>query len=487
MIPKILHQIWIGPLPPPMKMMNTWKEKNPDFEYIFWNETEMSVRNMTFRCQKQIDDMPEYNGKADIMRWEILNKYGGYFVDADSICIEPFDDYFINKLGFATFENETVRKDLIATGTMGFIPNHHLCEDIIEWILSEDAVELLQKARAWVSVGPGLLTRFLQTGKYPDFTVYPSYCFLPTHFTGNYYTGHKKVYAYQAWGTANESYDKMDKIELPPYLREPKFWVSVLIPSYNTKPLYIKECLESIRQQKGHFGIELVWINDGSSSEYSAYLEEELNVFIKRSRFCKMIYHVNPENRGVAHSLNLGVSLCSNELIFRMDSDDIMLPDRIVKQIEFMKKNRDCVICGTNMQLFTNDDPNNIRKKTLLDDTFHVISLNWQDFLRSRPTWFMNHPTLCFRRSAVLAVGNYLDRGKDFILEDYELELKLMYKFGKINNLGDTLLYYRVHPDQITYKKDSETAEFSKKRAQIVDDILNPRPTEQEMDYFDDW
>jgi hypothetical protein len=365
--------------------MNTWKEKNPDFEYIFWNETEISLRNMSFRCQKQIDDMPEYNGKADIMRWEILNKYGGYFVDADSICIEQFDDYFINKLGFATFENETVRKDLIATGTMGFIPNHHLCEDIIEWILSEDAVELLQKARAWASVGPGLLTRFLKTGKYPDFTVYPSHCFLPIHFSGHYYTGHKKVYAYQAWGTANESYDKMDTVVLPTHLREPRFWVSVLIPSYNTKRIYIKECLESIRQQKGHFGIELVWVNDGSSAEYTAYLEEELNMFIKQSRFCKLVYHVIPENRGIAHSLKTGVSLCSHELIFRMDSDDIMLPDRILKQIEFMKKNRDCVVCGTNMQLFTNDDPNNIRKKTLLDDTFHVISLNWQDFLKSKP------------------------------------------------------------------------------------------------------
>lgn len=487
MIPKILHQIWIGPLSPPTKMMNTWKDKNPEFEYIFWNETEIDLRNMTFRCQKQIDDMPEYNGKADIMRWEILNKYGGYFVDADSICIESFDDYFINRLGFATFENETVRKGLIATGTMGFISNHHLCEDIIEWILCEDAVEILKQARAWAAVGPGLLTRFLQTGKYPDFTVYPSYCFLPIHFTGNYYSGHKKVYAYQAWGTANDSYNKMDNIELPTHLREPKFWVSVLIPSYNTKQFYINECLESIRQQKGHFGIELVWVNDGSSAEYTSYLEEELNAFIKQTRFCKLVYRVIPENKGVAHSLNLGVTLCSNELIFRMDSDDIMLPDRMIKQIEFMKKNRDCVLCGTNMQFFMNDEPSNIRTKTLLDDTFHVISLNWQEFLRSKPTWFMNHPTLCFRRSAVLAVGNYLDRGKDFILEDYELELKLMHKFGTINNLGDTLLYYRIHPDQITYKKDSETAEFSEQRAQIIDEIINPRPTEQEMDYFDDW
>lgn len=486
MIPKILHQLWIGPLPPPTKMMTTWKEKHPDFEYIYWNEEEIISREMTFRCQKQIDEMPEYNGKADIMRWEILYKYGGYFVDADSICIESFDDYFLNKLGFATFENESVRKELIATGTMGFIPKHHLCGDIIEWILSEEAEELLTQARAWASVGPGLLTRFLKTGKYPDFTVYPSHCFLPIHFTGVIYSGHKKVYAYQAWGTANESYDKMDTFELPSHLKEPRFWISLLITSYNTKQFYIKECLESIKQQRGHFGIELVWINDGSSPEYTALLEDELNLFVKQTRFCKLVYHTVGENRGIAHCLNLGVNMCSNELIFRMDSDDIMLPDRIMKQIEYMKKNRDCVVCGTNMQLFTNGDPANMKKKELLDETFHVITMNWQDFLKLRPTWFMNHPTLCFRRSAVLAVGNYVDRGKDFLLEDYELELKLMHKFGSIYNLGDTLLYYRIHPGQITYNKNSDSPEYEKQRKQIIDEILNPPQTQQE-DFFDDW
>jgi glycosyltransferase involved in cell wall biosynthesis len=487
MIPKILHQIWIGPLDPPIKLMNTWKEKNPDFEYIFWNEDEIKRRNMIFRCQKQIDEMPEYNGKADIMRWEILHHFGGYFVDADSICIEPFDEFFINRLGFATYENESIRKNLISTGTMGFIPKHHLCKDIIEWILSADAEQLLREARAWASVGPGLLTKFLDTGNYSDFSIYPSHTFLPIHFTGVSYNGHKKVYAYQAWGTANETCNKLNTIDIPPQLREPRFWVSVLIPSYNTDPLYIKECLESIRQQKGYFGIELVWINDGSTSEYTCYLEEALNLFIKQSRFCKLVYHKNDENKGIAYSLNIGVNMCSNELIFRMDSDDIMLPDRIMKQIEYMKKNRDCVICGTNMNLFSNDNQNNKTQKTLLDETFHIITLNWQDFLKSRPTWFMNHPTLCFRKSAVISVGNYNDRGKTFALEDYELELKLMHKYGSVHNLGDILLYYRIHPNQITYQKDMDSAENMEHRKQIINEIVNPQPVQNPNDFFDDW
>ena len=54
---------------PPTQLMKTWKEKNPQLEYIFWNEKEIKDRNITFKCQKQIDMISEINGKADIIRW----------------------------------------------------------------------------------------------------------------------------------------------------------------------------------------------------------------------------------------------------------------------------------------------------------------------------------------------------------------------------------------------------------------------------------
>jgi len=73
-IPRILHQLWIGDKPRPTNLLETWKEKHLPlgFEYILWTESEIVSRGMTFRCQKQIDEMGEINGKADIMRWEIL-------------------------------------------------------------------------------------------------------------------------------------------------------------------------------------------------------------------------------------------------------------------------------------------------------------------------------------------------------------------------------------------------------------------------------
>ena len=99
-IPKIIHQLWIGHKPAPINLMNTWKEKHPDFEYIYWNEEEFVKRDFKFKCQDKIDEIEEINGKADIMRWEILYKFGGVFLDADSICIEPFDHELLNKKCF---------------------------------------------------------------------------------------------------------------------------------------------------------------------------------------------------------------------------------------------------------------------------------------------------------------------------------------------------------------------------------------------------
>ena len=157
-IPKIIHQIWIGPKPMPSKFMETWKIKNPDYEYICWTEEKIKELNFTFRCQKIIDIVDLYHGKADIMRLEILYKYGGIYLDADSICIEPLGDYFLKNKAFATYENEIKRGDLVANGNMGFVPNYSLCDDAINYILDEQNLNYILTNPPWVALGPGLLT-----------------------------------------------------------------------------------------------------------------------------------------------------------------------------------------------------------------------------------------------------------------------------------------------------------------------------------------
>lgn len=469
-IPKIIHQLWIGPKPRPSNFMKTWEEKHPDFEYILWSEEELKKRQFPLRCINKINEIEEINGKADIIRWEILYHYGGLFVDADSLCIEPFD-YLIEKgSSFVGYENETARPGLVATGTMAFTKNHPLCYDAVDWILRNPVSQKLARQMAWQTVGPGLLTRMLQSGKFKDIIIFPSYYFLPEHPTGIKYNGHSKVYTYQEWGSTKRNYDIMNTIELADVYKDPKEWVSVLVSSYNTNHTYICECLESIIQQNGHFGIELVWINDGSNDLSTKLLEKTLKVFENRARFIKIVYKKWEKNMGLVYGLYEGIKICNNELIIRMDSDDIMVSDRIIKQIQFMKDNSDCIICGSNVTYMKSIN----NKKISCGNTNHKYLLTWDEFKNKPISWISNHPTLCMKKSAVLDVGNYNIENK-LPCEDFELELKLLKKFGKIYNIQENLLYYRLHDDQLTANGNCSKPEVVNFRNRFIEEMINEK------------
>ena len=337
-IPKIIHQLWIGTKPRPTIMMNTWKKKNPDFEYIAWSEKELEKRNFKLQCTKQIENIKEMCGKADIIRWEILYHYGGVFLDADSICIEPLDNHLMEKKSFCAYENEECRGNLVAVGTMAFPKNHPLCLAAIKWILDENNFQSIKTKRAWITTGPTLLTKLLETSKYKDVTIFPSYYFLPIHHTNRTYNGHGKVYAFQEWGSTKQSYDDIKSIKLPDCLKPPKQSVSIIICSYNTKNSHLKQSLESIANQQGHFSIELVWVNNGSNKETTKYLEMLLDKFNTTTRFCTIKYVKHKKQEDEEECVHDGLQLCTNTLVFKMNSDTIMPPTKILKQLEKMEK-----------------------------------------------------------------------------------------------------------------------------------------------------
>lgn len=444
MIPKIIHQLWIGTKPPPTKFMDSWKNKNPDFEYIRWNEEEISKRNLKIECTERINEMEEINGKADIIRWEILYEYGGVFLDADSICIEKVDDILLSCKCFAGWEHEQLRPGLIATGTMGFPPKHPLVKEAIEWIKMNCVNVQKTGKRAWITVGPGLLTNMYNTGKFKDLTIFPSYYFLPIHCTRAEYTGHGKIYAYQEWGSTRNNYEIMNNIELPSQFLKPtdENSVSILISSLNTKAKYIQECLDSIKNQQGIFNMEIIWINDGSDIIHTTILKKMLDNFIKTTRFTKVIYYENEGNKGIGFTLNKGITMCSNEIIIKMDSDDIMVPNRIIKQFNYMKENSNIKICGSQVQMFDNNGNNK--------GVSNHPSITWEEYKLNPNHWFINHPTVCYRKSAVLEAGNY-DQNLKQMCEDFELELRMLKTHGYIYNFSEPLLYYRLHDKQVTY------------------------------------
>lgn len=230
----------------------------------------------------------------------------------------------------------------------------------------------------------------------------------------------------------------------------PLIWVSMLIPCYNTKENHIVSCINSIKEQIGDFGIELVWINDCSSEENSQIQIKLLDTILKPLNNFKLVYQKTKINRGISFCLHQGLHLCSHEIVFRMDSDDIMMKNRMQKQLHFIQSNPSCVLCGTNIIIF--QEINNTRKT--IDRTRHKNILTWEDYKKNPTDWFLNHPTLCFKKDAILGVGNYRKNFK-VPFEDLELELRVLKKHGIVYNIEEPLVLYRDHHGQITKTNSS--------------------------------
>ena len=81
-------------------------------------------------------------------------------------------------------------------------------------------------------------------------------------------------------------------------------------------------------------------------------LKNLLRDFSENTRFTDVKYYENDGNKGIGFTLNKGVQLCSHEIIIKMDSDDIMIEDRIAKQLDFMIKNPNIAICGGQIAMF---------------------------------------------------------------------------------------------------------------------------------------
>ena len=88
-IPKIIHQVWVGKNkihPECIKAMETWKTMHPDWEYRLW--TDDDIEDFEWTNKELFLSIKNPGAKADVWRYEIINKYGGLYVDVDFICLK---------------------------------------------------------------------------------------------------------------------------------------------------------------------------------------------------------------------------------------------------------------------------------------------------------------------------------------------------------------------------------------------------------------
>ncbi|RRJ82351.1 glycosyltransferase [Aestuariirhabdus litorea] len=208
--------------------------------------------------------------------------------------------------------------------------------------------------------------------------------------------------------------------------------VSVIVACYNHDQ-YIEACLTSILRQT-YPAIELIVLDDGSkdrSPELIAALAKEQGFFFEAQA-----------NMGLSATLNKGLNIAKGEYIVTFGSDDIMMLDRIEKQVAYMQANTELGLCGGNM-LKINEHGTVLSKQKFSGEH----RLDFEDVLLGRKEG-TPAPTLFFRQAALAKAGGFHPEIK---LEDLYIELKISSLGYPIGFMNDVLAYYRVHPTN-TYK-----------------------------------
>ncbi|QES89195.1 glycosyltransferase family 2 protein [Rhizosphaericola mali] len=227
--------------------------------------------------------------------------------------------------------------------------------------------------------------------------------------------------------------------------------VSVLIPVFNGEK-FILESLNSILNQTFQ-DFEIIIIDDYSTDNTISIINSINDNRIKLFK--------NSENLKIIRTLNKGILHCNGTYIVRMDADDISLPNRIESQVAFMDKNPDIVLSGCSINRFSENysikdlrggDDATIRSKLLFDTA-------------------INHPSAIIRHSVI--IENKLEYPKEYLhTEDYALWYEIS-QFGKLANLGEVLLRYRMHGNNLSMQNNkTQYQNMNRMRIRIMNDFL---------------
>ena len=206
--------------------------------------------------------------------------------------------------------------------------------------------------------------------------------------------------------------------------------LTVLMSVYNGES-YLESAIESILQQTFTDFIFLI-IDDASTDQTGVILEQ----FAQQDSRIKILN--NRQNRGLAYSLSRGVEAATTAWIARMDADDIAIRDRLEKQMNHIEKNPEIdILGGYALDINDNGDILGERKVPI---SHEAISR----FIWTNP---LIHPTVLFRRSAILKIGSYYNRTRQRIPEDYHLWFRAAAAGLRFANLPEPLIYYRFSED----------------------------------------
>ncbi len=220
--------------------------------------------------------------------------------------------------------------------------------------------------------------------------------------------------------------------------------VSILLPVRNEER-YLPAALQSLFRQT-LTSWELVVVDDGSTDGTAAILAEA-------ARRDPRLRVLRPARRGLVPALNAGLEACRSSLVARMDGDDISHPRRLDSQVAFLTRNPMTGLVASGFRHFP---------RTGLGKGMRAYE-HWQNSLATHAEILRDlfvespfvHPSVMFRREAVLSVGGYRETGW---AEDYDLWLRLAAAGIRFSRLPETLFFWRERPARATRTLPEYTA-----------------------------
>lgn len=214
---------------------------------------------------------------------------------------------------------------------------------------------------------------------------------------------------------------------------------SVLMSLYiKEKSAYLEQCLVSLQNQTVQAS-EIIIVLDGPITEE---LEEVLSKWEKALPI--KLVPLN-KNVGLGRALNKGLDHCSNEWVFRMDTDDICLPDRFEKQLAYIKKHPNTILLGGQIEEFADANDKIVVRQV------PCSAIEIYRFAKKRNPF--NHMTVAYKKSAIQQIGGYQHH---LFMEDYNLWLRVIANYKAVHNLPDILVKARTGDAMLSRRKGKE-------------------------------
>lgn len=205
---------------------------------------------------------------------------------------------------------------------------------------------------------------------------------------------------------------------------------------YKENPDYLRQSMQSIYDQTLPTNNFVVACDGPLTDRLNDVLAEMKNIFADRLSIVRL-----SKNGGLGNTLNIGMRHCTNELIARMDSDDISRMDRCEKEVDFLTEHSEISVVGGYIEEFIGDVSHVCSVQSVPNDHNDII-----EFAKRRNPF--NHVSVMYRKSAVEAAGRYQSF---FLMEDYYLWVRMLTKGYQGHNLSAPLVLVRVGKDM--YKR----------------------------------